>query len=68
MKRKLNYFLGALLVVIFVASVYSISTDEEEEFSEIVKVSLRDVGNELLLANNDSTSLVLPILKLDNNK
>tara|TARA_R110000787_G_scaffold22308_3_gene64929 strand:+ start:2672 stop:3544 length:873 start_codon:yes stop_codon:yes gene_type:complete len=68
MKRKLNYFLGALLVVIFISWVYSNPTDEEEDFSETVKVSLRDVGNELLLANNDSTSVVLPILKLDKNK
>tara|TARA_B100000809_G_C15127438_1_gene526862 strand:- start:120 stop:992 length:873 start_codon:yes stop_codon:yes gene_type:complete len=68
MKRKLNYFLGALLVAAFIAWVYSNTIDDEEEFSETVKVSLRDVGNELLLANNDSTTLVLPILKLDNNK
>ena len=68
MKRKLNYFLGALLVVIFVAWVYSNSTNQKDEFSEIVKVTLRNVGNELLLADNDSTSLVLPILKLDDNK
>jgi hypothetical protein len=37
-------------------------------FSERVKVSLRDVGNQLLLSNQDSTSLVLPIIALDDNK
>jgi hypothetical protein len=37
-------------------------------FSERVKVSLRDVGNQLLLSNQDSTSLVLPIIALEENK
>ncbi len=32
-----------------------------------VKVALREVGNELLLANEDSTSLVLPVVELPNN-
>jgi len=40
----------------------------QDIFSKIVKVALRDTGNKLLLDNNDSTSLVLPVKKLNDNK
>ncbi len=36
----------------------------ETHFDERVKIALRDAGNQLLLANQDSTSLVKPILSL----
>ncbi|MCB0442933.1 MAG: response regulator transcription factor, partial [Flavobacterium sp.] len=39
-----------------------------ENFSELVKIALRDVGNKLLLANQDSTSLILPVKKLEESK
>ncbi len=41
---------------------------DENSFSEITKIALRDVGNSLLLSQNDSTSLVLPITNIDTNK
>ncbi len=68
MGKKINYFLGALLVVILFAWVYSNNQSQEEDFSEVVKVSLRNVGNELLLANSDSTTLVLPVKRIEHNK
>jgi len=37
-------------------------------FSKTAKVAIRYTGNRLLLFNNDSTSLVLPVIKLDKNK
>ena len=40
----------------------------QNHFSETVKVALRDAGHTLLLANNDSTSLILPITKINENK
>jgi hypothetical protein len=40
----------------------------QENLSKIIKVALRDSGNKLLLYNNDSTTLILPIIKLDKNK
>ncbi len=39
-----------------------------DHFPESVKVALRDSGNQLLLSNNDSTSLVSPIIQLEKNK
>jgi hypothetical protein len=47
--------------------MFSDSNEKKEDFSEVVKVVLRDVGNELLLSNRDSTSLVLPIIELAKN-
>ena len=44
------------------------SCGDENSFSEITKIALRDVGNSLLLSQNDSTSLVLPITNIDANK
>ncbi|RYH76069.1 winged helix family transcriptional regulator [Flavobacteriaceae bacterium 144Ye] len=46
----------------------SMSCVDENSFSEITKIALRDVGNSLLLSQNDSTSLVLPITNIDANK
>ncbi|MEZ4857671.1 MAG: winged helix-turn-helix domain-containing protein [Flavobacteriaceae bacterium] len=55
-KRK--YF---LLVSIFCLS--AVAWTQEEVFSERAKVALRVVGNELLLASQDSSSLVLPVVE-----
>ncbi len=65
MRRKINYILAALTVVIFIAWMFSSTNENENKFSESVKISLRDVGHQLLLTNQDSTSLVMPIIKLD---
>ncbi len=65
MRRKINFGLTALAIVVFIAWLGSSSDETEREFSESVKISLRDVGHQLLLANQDSTSLVLPIIELE---
>ncbi len=38
---------------------------KNEHFPELVKIALRDVGNKLLLSNQDRKSLVLPVQKID---
>lgn len=40
---------------------------KDELSSKITKIALRDVGNTLLLSSQDSTSLILPIIKIENN-
>ena len=65
MRRKINYGLAALAIVVFIAWLGSSSDETEKEFSESVKIALREVGHQLLLANQDSTSLVLPIIDLE---
>lgn len=49
--------------------VLSGCSNKTKDFSEDhIKVVLREVGNQLLLVNRDSTSLVLPVLVLDESR
>ncbi|EZH73513.1 transcriptional regulator [Aquimarina atlantica] len=68
MENKKIYTLGVLVGIIFLILSFSDTEEQTEEFSEIVKIALRDVGNQLLLINQDSTSLVLPVVKLEEFK
>ncbi|GAA3587588.1 hypothetical protein GCM10022396_00910 [Flavivirga amylovorans] len=58
----------SLLAILFFTLLGCTDNTPQNHFSETVKVALRDAGNTLLLANNDSTSLILPITKLDGNR
>jgi DNA-binding winged helix-turn-helix (wHTH) protein len=66
-KRKI-YIYCVLISLVFFGWIFSDSNDENEDFPETVKIALREVGNQLLLSNQDSTSLVLPILELEKYK
>ncbi|MEC3906397.1 helix-turn-helix domain-containing protein [Tamlana sp. 2201CG12-4] len=67
MKLKTHIINPFLLIplVILLAGCHKNTT--QNHFSENVKVALRDVGNRLLLINKDSSSLILPITKLNEN-
>lgn len=49
----------------FLSTVFTADSEESEDFSRLAKIALREVGNQLLLSNNDSTSLVLPVIALE---
>ena len=66
-KGKLYSFSGLVIFLLFAWS-FSAQKEASIDFSERVKISLRDVGNQLLLVNHDSTSLVLPIIELKQEK
>jgi len=68
MSKKAFYLLGVLTVLVFFTWSFSDSNDNEDEFSEKVKISLREAGNQLLLSNQDATSLVLPVVQLETSK
>lgn len=68
MKRKKIYILTSLIVIILFGWAFIDIEDQPEDFSEIVKISLRNVGNQLLLSDKDTTSLVLPIIELEKSK
>ncbi|NVK53278.1 MAG: winged helix-turn-helix transcriptional regulator [Flavobacteriaceae bacterium] len=68
MSKKKIYIYSSLCVVLFFGWIFSDSNQKNEDFAERVKVSLRDAGNQLLLSNQDSTSLVLPIIELSSYK
>ncbi len=52
-------------VLFFCMSSFTIAQENNNDFSKRVKISLREVGNQLLLANNDTVSLILPVIKKD---
>lgn len=68
MSRKTIYALLVLAAILLFTWIFLNLRENQERFSEKVKLSLRDVGNQLLIKNGDATSLVLPIVKLDNSK
>ncbi|WP_298999058.1 winged helix-turn-helix domain-containing protein [uncultured Tenacibaculum sp.] len=63
MSKRAIFYIGVFLI-----SVQLISCKTNNEFAEKVRVSLRNVGHQLLLTNQDSTSLVLPIKELNKHK
>ncbi|MFC7357190.1 winged helix-turn-helix domain-containing protein [Jejudonia soesokkakensis] len=65
-KKKYYYFL-VLFGIIFSLCTACGKNKEKEEFSQRVKVALRSVGNDVLLSQEDSTSLVMPVLKTSEN-
>jgi len=68
MNKRNNYFIRILSAFALLLSIMSCSTKSNHDFSEIVKVALRDVGHHLLLSNQDSTSVVKPIIALEELK
>ncbi|TYA59002.1 winged helix-turn-helix domain-containing protein [Formosa maritima] len=66
-KRKIFIISGFISIVVSIWMITNLDKDKTT-LSERVKVALRSVGNQLLLTNQDSTSLILPIIALENNK
>jgi DNA-binding winged helix-turn-helix (wHTH) protein len=68
MNQRKIYFYGSLCSALL-ATVMLLTTDKKDEtFTELVKIALRDVGNKLLLANQDTTSLIFPVQKVEESK
>ena len=68
MKLRKIVIIGSFCVAVLAAIMLLIPNKENENPTDLVKISLRDVGNQLLLSNQDSTSLILPIQKIDELK
>lgn len=68
MNQRKIYFYGSLCLAIISTVMFFNAYNKDETFSEVVKIALRDVGNKLLLANKDSTSLILPVQKVEASK
>ena len=68
MNQRKIYFYGSVCLAILSIVMLFTSDKKDETFSELVKIALRDVGNKLLLANQDSTSLILPVQKVEESK
>lgn len=59
-------FAGFVVFLVFVG-LFPNSQTKQNDFPERVKISIREVGNQLLLAQKDSISLVLPVIEQANN-
>lgn len=60
-------FITTICLLLLFCNAVSCQNDDEE-FSEVSKIALRDIGNRLMISNQDSTSLILPITKIDKHK
>ena len=63
-----TYRFKILVILICCIALGSCSDDHDDVASEHIKIALRDVGHHLLLNNQDSTSLVQPVLALKDFK
>ena len=68
MKQRKIYFYGSLCLAILSAVMLLAYQNSNEVQTALIKIALRDAGNKLLLTNQDSTSLVLPVQKLEASK
>ena len=62
--KKNSYAWAALVVFIILLWLFFTPKQEEENVPKRVKIALREVGNQLLLAHQDSTSIVLPVIEI----
>lgn len=68
MNNRRIYLYSGLVSLVFITWIFLDSGEGNNAKSEIVKIAMREVGHKLLLANQDSTSLVLPITEIEESK
>jgi hypothetical protein len=68
MSRKKIYTYSLLGILVLFTWIFTNTNNNKDNFSELVKVSLRSVGDQLLVSNQDSTSLVMPVLAFADSK
>ena len=64
MKHQYFYTKIALFALSFLFVMTSCTKEDSKDISGITKVALREAGNQLLLQNLDSTSLILPVKEI----
>lgn len=67
MKKERILTVIVLVVLISFALAGFVDFEKNDNFSERAKIAVRDSGNKLLLSIGDSTSLILPVIELDEN-
>jgi hypothetical protein len=67
-KLRPLFFYGSLGAMLLAIVLIFISDKKNKTSPDLIKIALRDVGNQLLLSNQDSTSLILPIKKIEDSK
>jgi hypothetical protein len=67
MKKRRLYSTAILASLVFLTWLLFGGDKKQEQTDQLVKIALREVGNRVLLANQDSTSLILPVVRLETN-
>lgn len=65
MDRRTIYIFSGLVIIIVFGGLLLNSDDQTQGNTEKIKIAMRDVGHQLLLSHQDSTSLVLPVIKIN---
>jgi DNA-binding winged helix-turn-helix (wHTH) protein len=68
MKQNKSFSIFFLLIISLFVWSFSNIQEDETDFTERAKINLRAIGNQLLLAQKDSVSRILPIIKSDDFK
>ena len=68
MTEKKHFSILLLVMISFFVWSFSNPQEDKIDFSERAKINLRAIGNQLLLSQKDSTSLISPITEIDNFK
>jgi len=68
MNNTISRFFKQFTFCALFVCMLSCNKETNLHFPELVKVSLREVGHNLLLTNGDSTSVVPPVIALNENK
>lgn len=63
MSKKKTHIYIVLLLLGIAAALFLKSKKEQETFNDRAKIAIREIGNQLLLSNKDSTSLILPVIE-----
>jgi DNA-binding winged helix-turn-helix (wHTH) protein len=67
MNTRQIYICSGILISVFFTGILFKQSTSTKEFNSLVKLSLRDVGDQLLRSNQDFKSLVLPVIQQDNS-
>ncbi|NER17405.1 winged helix-turn-helix domain-containing protein [Spongiivirga citrea] len=65
MSQKLRYIIPAIICLFTISWAIPFEQEKSNPKAERVKIALRQVGNELLLSNKDSSSIIMPVVQLD---
>ncbi len=67
MNNSSKYLVRSIVLLVLVSWFSSCYDEGSDVLQDQVKVAMRDVGHRLLLSNQDSTSLVSPVVALDDS-
>ncbi|RMB63419.1 winged helix family transcriptional regulator [Dokdonia sinensis] len=65
MSTKKLQIITAIICLLTISWMVPFHEEPDNKLPERVKIALRQVGNELLLSNQDSTSIILPVIQLE---